>query len=195
VKSKESDALITQRGNICYFWGRLEAEMGGSLLKNLYREITSGKIKEHPMNVGTIGTGILLTNDPEVEKLYLASIANDGIDDIRNRTYHRVYYGDAAYKNPDTFLTDPHSFGVDDWPKTRQAILSRLKYEDDRSQALRGLDIVTFRRFCETRGIPRLEPSQLQILRNSVERLNHLPSQNIQIIVEEHAKLMAILNI
>lgn len=192
---KESNGCITQRGNICYFWGRLEAETKGGLLKELYLDIVSGKVIEHPMNIGTIGTGILLTNDPRVESMYLASISNGGREDIRNRTYHRVYYGDAIYKDPDTFLSDDYINGTDDWPKTRQAILRRFESVDPRSQALRGLDIVTFRRLCETRGIPNLELMQIQILKESVKKLDHLPKRKVEIIVAEHNKLLQLLNI
>jgi len=166
-----TDDILTKRDNICYFWGRLEAETGDFLMKKLYEGLVSGNISEHPMIRGTIGTAMLLKNDADVEKGYLMLIADGSADDIRNRAYHRVYYGDEIYHDSDTFSRDDFKKGRDDWPKTRRAILKRLASSDTRAQALRGLDIVTFRRLCETRGTPMLEKREKEIIKSCVRDL------------------------
>jgi Icc-related predicted phosphoesterase/DNA polymerase III delta prime subunit len=189
------DASIIRRLNLCYFWGRLESEIGGGLIKKLYRDITSGKITEHEMIRSTIGSGILLTNDAALEKHYLASISDDSSLDKCNRSYHRIYYGDAGYRDPHSLLEDKFIAGQDDWPKTRQAIVFRLNSKNNRALALRGLDLVTFRRLCETRGRPNLRSEEILILRECVKDLGGLPVTKTQIIRNEHARLLKLLSL
>ena len=80
---------------------------------------------------------------------FLQNLLRETSNGICNRTYHRVYYGDARYQNPDTFLIDDFKKDYDDWPKTRKAILNRLNKFDKRAQCLRSLDLVTFRKLVE----------------------------------------------
>ncbi|MCJ7508280.1 MAG: hypothetical protein MUO85_06060, partial [candidate division Zixibacteria bacterium] len=186
----EDSERIIMKHNICYFWGRLEAETTGGSIKEVYKEIVSGGLREHPMVTNTIGSGILLTNDVDIERIYLSTLSNNSANDICNRIYHRVYYGDAIYSNPNTFLNDHFTWGKDDWPKTRQAILNRLESSDSRAHALRTLDLITFRRLCETRGMPRLDQKHRDIIKACANNLDQVDVEKARFIRQEYTKLM-----
>ena len=190
----EDSERIIMKHNICYFWGRLEAETTGGSIKEVYKEIVFGGLREHPMVTNTIGSGILLTNDVEIERIYLSTLSDNSANDKCNRIYHRVYYGDASYSNPNTFLKDDFTQGKDDWTKTRQAILNRLESSDLRAQALRGLDLITFRRLCETRGVPRLDDMQREIIKGCVDSLDRVGAEKADLIRQEYRKLMKFLD-
>lgn len=181
---KVNEQEIIRRHNICYFWSRLEAEIGGDYVKELFRKLNSGESSDHEMIKSTVGSSMLLMNDERLERMYLTSIADNSANDVCSRVYHLVYYGDANYSDPDTFLED----SLEDWPKTREAILYRLNSDEPRAQALRALDLVTFRRLCETRGVPELNSEQKEIIRNCIDT-PRLQSGKQEIIGQEHKKL------
>jgi len=185
LKVKEvNDQEIIKRHNICYFWSRLEAGIGGDYVKELFLRLNSGEFSEHEMVKSTVGSSMLLMNDERLERMYLTSISDNSANDVCNRVYHLVYYGDANYSEPGTFLKN----NLEDWPKTREAILYRLNSDEPRAQALRALDLVTFRRLCETRGVPELDSKQKEIIRKCIDNLR-LQSGKQKIIREEHKKL------
>lgn len=183
---------IIRRHNICYFWGRLESDMDGTLMRRLFEQILDGSVTEHEIVCTTVGSCILLMNEARLERAYLDRLSDGGSWDISNRTYHRVYYGDAGYADPDTFISDDFQEGCDDWPKTRQAILTRLNSCEERAIKLRSLDLVTFRRFCQTRGIPALNADQIAVLENCINTPNGLSKERIVVLKEEHVRLMVL---
>lgn len=190
ARRHSGERWIIYRDNICYFWGRLEADAGGRTLKALYERIRAGKVHEHPMVSGSIGTGVLLTNDADVEGQYLNSIADGSADDVRNRKYHLVYYGDCEYVGPDGYLQDSPTPGQDDWPRTRAALIKRMTSSGPRARALRGLDIVTYMRFCQTRGVPDHTPEDLGVLQTCTDDLGDIPQGKVDIIRAWHNQLM-----
>lgn len=183
---------IVRRHNICYFWGRLESDRGGTLMRQLFEQILDGSITDHEIVGTTVGSSILLMNDAGLEKAYLNRLSDDGPWDRCNRTYHRVYYRDTGYTDPDTFISDHFQEGCDDWPKTRQAILTRLSSGEERAIKLRSLDLVTFRRLCQTRGIPTLNADQIAVLENCANAPKGLSKERIVVLKEEHVRLMVL---
>lgn len=196
IKNKLAGKYLNQniiyRHNMAYFWGRLSAEIDDKSIQELFSAMSVGNIKEHEMIYTTVGSSILFLNDDQLEKKYLESIANNSTNDICNRVYHLVYYGDASYNEPDTFLKDYFETGKDDWPKTRQAILSRMQSSEARNQKMRGLDIVTFRRLYESRGVPNVSEMQKLIIKNCAKSLD-LPDRKIELIRAELDRLVKLL--
>lgn len=192
ARGRRDERWVVYRDNVCYFWGRLAAKIEGerSSLRDLYWDIRRKKALEHPMVIGTIATGVLLSNDIEVEQDYLDHISNGLEDDIRNRKYHLVYYGDHAYEGSGTYLTDLPRPGVDDWQRTRAALLRRLSSLDQYEQLLRGLNIVTYTRFCQTRGVPEHAPEQIRILKTCTDNLQGIPAEKAELIKAKHSHLM-----
>ena len=189
---KKENAGILKRLHITYFWGRLEAKIGGASIKELFNKLISKEIEEHELIFGTVGSSVLLLNEPKLEKIYLDKISDDGTYDKCNRLYHLVYYGDASYAEPEAFLHDDFKFGEDDWQKTRVAILSRLKSVAGRDKALRGLDIVTFRRLYETRRAPKLTPDEIGVIKSCLNTME-FEKDRYELLLNEQQKLMALI--
>jgi hypothetical protein len=192
AKRAVDDATV-RRVNVCYFWGRLEANTGGERIKCLFDRLVARTLWEHEMVVNTVGSSILLLDDAELERAYIERLSDDGAVDRCNRSYHRVYYGDAGYTSPDGLLRDELAGERDDWPKTRQALLRRLSSQEDRDVRLRSLDLVTFRRLCETRGIPRLGEEELRIISDSTIDLGVLIEDRRDVVRSEHSLLCDLL--
>ncbi len=186
---------IVRRHNLCYYIGRIESEVNGEILSSLYKDLANGIIEDHAMIMSTVGSGILLTDNIELESDYLDKISNNSIWDICNRSYHKVYYGDSDYENPDTFTVDNFTADIDDWEKTRKAILKRLGKVDIRSKALRGLDLVTLRRLCESRGFTQFDDIECEKIRNCIIDLEGLSEKKQKRLLEDHEKVLYILGI
>ena len=184
---------ILQRHTLCYFMTRIDSEFDGELCAELYSDVIQGPVGDHAMVMGTIGSGVLFTRHLDLETDYLNKVANGGLHDKCNRSYHRVYYGDDNYDSPDTFGRDDYSFGHDDWRRTRIAIVKRLSSHTQRAQTLRGLDLVTFRRFCETRGVPKLTDLERRVIRECVYELGNLSTEKKALLTEEHDRLMGVI--
>ena len=193
--SEVEDKNIIERHNLCYFWSRMESSLGSESICDLYLEIISGERIEHPMVYTTVGSGVLLSNSADLSRKYLISLSNDTPQDICNRIYHRVYYGDVEYKNTKTFFVDEHGLGTDDWINTRANILKRLESNELRSKVLRGLDLVTFRRMCETRGNPALSHVEQGAIVHCLDNVEGLSQPVIQLLREELEKLIFVLNL
>jgi len=181
---------IIRRHNLCYFWGRLDAEIDGSSICELYADLVSNRITDHVMVISTVGSGVLLAKNYQLAKMYLNSLSANSPVDICNRAYHLVYYGDSSFEDPATFLKDDFVAGEDDWPKTRREIVRRLKSNATRALALRGLDLVTFRRFWETRRIPTLDADSTSAIKHCVDDTGSLDKSAVEILREEHEKLL-----
>jgi len=190
---KKQYRQIIRRTHLCYFIGRIECDLDGQILAALFRDLMDGVLQEHESVITTVGSGILLSKHVDLEKEYLERLTDDDPLDLCNRSYHRVYYGDEQYVNPDTFSKDKYIPGADDWQKTRNAILRRLNLDSNRALALRGLDLITFRRFCETRCIPKLGDEEKRILRYCVKNIGHLHQKKKELIQLVHSKLMILL--
>jgi len=175
-----------------YYLGRLGTEYANKTLNNLFNKITSGEMIEHPMVKGTIASGLIIMGDIETERIYLNNLKNDTPDDIRNRKYHLVYYGDKHYEGPDGFLID-QIMTSDDWGKTRSALVKRFKSKRKRDIMLRAFDLVTFRRFCETRRYFRMSPEERESIDQADKGLDNIPEDKIELIKIELTKLKKLL--
>jgi hypothetical protein len=152
IKGKDSN--ITIRNQAIYYLGRIGGENGSIFLVNLYNDIINNRRDEHPMVTGTIATGLMLIDTPEASQAiehYLLQLKDNSPEDIRNRSFHLVYYGDQINEGPDKYLFDRVS-GDDDWVKTRRALCKRFVFTSHREVLLRALDLITFFRFCQTRS-------------------------------------------
>jgi hypothetical protein len=165
------------------------------MIATLYSSLVSRKVTDHVSVITTIGSGILLTDRIDLEEDYLRRLSDDGEIDHCNRKYHRIYYGDEEYINPDSFIKDTYIPGVDDWPKTRRAILARLSSFERRDLLLRGLDLVTFRRFCDTRGNPDLSSDERNVLKHCTKELSPLRPEKVRIIQDVYYRLMGDLSL
>lgn len=188
VKKKVFSEII-RRHTICYFWGRLEALEGDGVIVKLFNDLFNGSIKDHEIVITTVGSSMLFMREKDYEKRYLSAVAEGGSIDVCNRVYHLVYYGDAAYRSPDTFLEDIRMT----WPKTKHAIIERLKKRDIRSQEIRSLDLVTFRRLCETMGMPELTEEEKEVINICAESLT-LEAEKCSIVNHEHEKVLQTLS-
>lgn len=193
-KLRKSERII-RRHNLTYFWGRVETGLGGNQIQLLYHDLSNDKISDHVMVVNTIGSSLLFTDNYELIEHFLENLLKGTSNDICNRTYHRVYYGDASYENPDTFLIDDFKNNYDDWPKTRKAILNRLNQFHKRAQCLRSLDLVTFRRLVETRGLPSLNSQETESIKKCTDGLNLIGDRIIENTIKHHRKLLQVLKI
>ena len=85
------------------------------------------------------------------------------------------------------------AIGSDDWPKTRQAILTRLASHDGRAIKLSTLDLVTFRRLCETRGVPAMTRDELSVLETCATDLTGLSPGRAGLVRREQERLVRLL--
>jgi predicted phosphodiesterase len=189
VEKRCNDDMV-RRVNVCYLWGRLEAEVGATNMRQIFEQVLSGKIDEHPVVANTMGSGILLVDDARLERAYLDRLCDGGPMDICNLNYHRIYYGDAAYGGVDQLMVDSAAPGNDDWSRTREAIVRRMQSVVGRDARLRSLDLVTFRRLCETRGKPPLRDGEHAALAAACSDLHVLSPNRRQTVSEEHTKVM-----
>ena len=114
---------------------------------------------------------------------------------VFNEIYKDDYFTDIMVIEVGEPDEDNIKKDIDDWPKTRHAIIDRLKSFNKRQQCLRGLDLVTFRRLAETRGIPNLDHDEIKIIKNCASDLNHVSVEKARSIKEQQQKLMKVLNI
>jgi nucleoside phosphorylase len=184
----QADAIQVRNG-AAYFLGRL----GSGELKRIYDDVREGRSPEHPMVKGTMASGLILMNDEQCELDYLDNLHEGHPDDVRTRTFHLVYYGDLPNRGPDSLLTDKKKSGLDDWKRTRTALVSRLQSDRERDLRLRAFDLRVFRRFCETRGYRDFTSEERAAIVTAQMGIDLLPTYKQAVINEEVDKLLRLM--
>ena len=185
----EADKGLRIRNGAAYYLGRIGSS---AQLKDLYSKVARGEIVENSIVKGTMASGLMLFNDETCEVDYLAQLKDDSPDDIRMRVYHLVYYGDLVDRGPDTYLVDKVRRGVDDWPRTRAALVGRIRSHDERALRLRAFDLTIFRRLCETREYRGFTDSEKAAILSAQEGVLLLPCYKRRIISEEVERIIAL---
>lgn len=188
------DQTIVVRNSASYYLGRLESPQARNFLEETYAKIAAGEIREHPMVIGTLVSSLILLDNFEIEHEYLLSLRDNSANDIRTRKFHLVYYGDSHEKGPVSYLSDVPR-GGDDWPRTRRALLRRMRSAGEREVKLRGLDVVTFRRLCETRRYFRSTDEEMAAVNQALNGIESLPNEKRDFLREEVLRLKTILGI
>ena len=186
LSSGNRAGAVQVRNGAVYYLGRL----GSTELRRIYDGVREGRIPEHPMVKGTMASGLILMNDEQGELDYLGNLYEGHPDDVRTRTFHLVYYGDLRNKGPDSLLIDEPTPGVDDWRRTRAALVGRLQSVNERDLRLRAFDLRVFRRFCETRLYREFTPEERAAVATARIGIEALPKYKQALINDEVDKLL-----
>lgn len=190
MRGRQNSRAVEIRNGAMYYLGRL----GSPRLLELYQKVRAGEIAEHPVVTGTIASGLCLMNNEDGETDYLGKLENDHPDDVRTRKYHLVYYGDLPYRGPDDYMVDTPTIGVDDWPRTRAALVRRMRSVDERDLRLRALDLRVFRRLVETRMRKEFTESEILAVAGARRGMEILPAYKQQFIEKDVTRLMEIIS-
>jgi hypothetical protein len=148
----EPDA-IRLREHLLYYAGRLELERCPPLLRDAYERETVPVLRR------AAALGAILHGDWGIERDYMLRLSSDSAEQLLNRSVQRVYFGDVP--------GDLHEV-VDDggpWQRTREAIVSRLADDAERSRRLRWWDLATFRSLLASRtSLDRMTPEEATVV-------------------------------
>ncbi len=185
-------ATIYLRKNACYFLSRINTQLAINFIIEILENIENEQIKEKPFVIGTILSGfVTIKGHYDIEQRYLSKLNNDSELDIRNRKYHLAYYGDTVVSNLQDFEKDIIKTN-DDWEKTRKVLLKRIGSKDLRDQYLRTLDLITIKRFLETRIKTSLKISEILSIVKVDRRYKDLDKEKVKIIRNERRKLIIV---
>jgi len=185
-------ATIYLRKNACYFLSRINTQLAINYIIEILEKIENKQIKEKPFVIGTILSGfVTIKGHYDIEQRYLSKLNNDSELDIRNRKYHLAYYGDTVVSNLQDFEKDIIKTN-DDWEKTRKVLLKRIGSKDLRDQYLRTLDLITIKRFLETRIKTSLKISEVLSIVKVDRKYKDLDKEKVKIIRNERRKLIVV---
>ncbi|GMT45803.1 MAG: hypothetical protein IEMM0006_1635 [bacterium] len=191
LEYNDSDTIYLRK-NACYFLSRINTKLATDYIVAILNDIESNKINETPFVIGTILSGfVTIKGHYDIEQRYLSKLNNDSELDIRNRKYHLSYYGDNVVKSLQDFEKDNIKTS-DDWQKTRKVLISRIISKNLRNQHLRTLDLITIRRFLETRKKTILSFNEVIAILKVDRKYMDLEKEKVKIIRREWYKLFVV---
>ncbi len=141
VIGEDSAASIMQRNQATYYIGRLGLPKAAECLRK------ADKIEKNLFVKLSIGFGLIKLCQFDVEEKLYGKLMEDDEWDIGNRGYHLVYYRDW-HPNVSPPYRDP---GNIPWDNTMSALLRHIESLAARHIAMRRVELLTIRRFMETR--------------------------------------------
>jgi hypothetical protein len=140
----DSATSTMQRNQSTYYIGRLGLPDAVDYLRK------ADKIENNLFVKLSIGFGLIKLCQFDVEEELYTKLVENGKWDIGNRGYHLVYYGDWQPEESPPYK-DPGSVS---WDNTMSALLRHIESPAARHVAIRRVELLTIRRFIETRGNP-----------------------------------------
>lgn len=163
VPSTEQYANL-RRSHAAYYIGRMPLQMMVDELKKL------DEIESDIMVKLSIAFGLVKLGDAASEERLWHKLDTDETWDSYNRGYHLVYYRDwSAERRPPPYRDD----GTVNWDRTYAALLRHLISEEPRHVSLRRIEMLTMRRFIQTRRSSA--PLDLEEIRHIGVRMHDTP--------------------
>ena len=142
---------VFARNQIIYLLARIDQS---EATRRFVREIWNTDEAEFVRYSAAFAAVIL--GDATVEAEYYDRLKSNDVADRLNRAYHLAYYGDTE---PVSEVDVPQDDGRSSADRTLRALFERLKRTELRHRRLRRIELLTVRRFLETR---RRLPSEVQ---------------------------------
>lgn len=108
------------------------------------------------------------------------------IEDITNRSWTLVFYGDMPGEDPLHYVDDH----LAPWKHSREARLRRLKSGDKKSRAFRMFDLCILYGFFESRGWQDLSEDELKIIRECETEIPGYDNETTEFLKERKERLL-----
>jgi hypothetical protein len=175
------------KNQMLYFLGRLD---DGSATQEFLARLSRSQETDF-VRYSAAFTGAMIGADG-VEQDYYTRLREDPASDQLNRGYHLFYHGDIDVAEQDMPSYDDATVRPD---RATIVLIERLKLTEPKHRRLRRIELLTLRRFIETRPPGLLEPAEVEPALAAVEAETNGGSQREADIRAEIAAIRIALSI